>query len=57
LFGADDSMMFGGLPINPELNPNCEKDDDQISKFFNFYCLKSFNFNKSLILKNFYLIQ
>ncbi|XP_050445715.1 heat shock factor protein isoform X3 [Cataglyphis hispanica] len=27
LFGADDPMTFG-LPINPELNPNCEKDDN-----------------------------
>lgn len=27
LFGADDPMTFG-LPINPELNPNCEKEDD-----------------------------
>ncbi|XP_070151833.1 heat shock factor protein isoform X3 [Polyergus mexicanus] len=27
LFGADDPMTFG-LPINPELNPNCEKDND-----------------------------
>ncbi|XP_025266254.1 heat shock factor protein 1 isoform X2 [Camponotus floridanus] len=27
LFGADDPMTFG-LPINPELNPNCGKDND-----------------------------
>ncbi|CAL1675925.1 unnamed protein product [Lasius platythorax] len=27
LFGADDPMSFG-LPINPELNPNYGKDDD-----------------------------
>jgi len=25
-------MMFG-LPINPELNPNCGKENDDISKF------------------------
>jgi len=25
--------MSFGLPINPELNPNCGKEDDDISKF------------------------
>lgn len=27
LFGADDPMAFG-LPVNPELNPHSEKEDD-----------------------------
>lgn len=30
LFGADDPMTFG-LPINPELNPNCGKNNDDNS--------------------------
>jgi hypothetical protein len=32
LFGTEDPMTFE-LPVNPELNPNSEKeDDDHISK-------------------------
>ncbi|XP_029170843.1 heat shock factor protein 1-like isoform X2 [Nylanderia fulva] len=34
LFGADDPMTFG-LPINPELNPNCGKDDDNTTNSMN----------------------